>query len=62
MKVLNKKFKAFILAIILIIISSIVIILNGRTYVLKVDNINYNSNISDINELNIKIEDIYYYI
>ena len=57
MKVLNKKFKAFILAIILIIISSIVIILNGRTYVLKVDNINYNSNISDINELNIKIED-----
>lgn len=51
---INKKLKALILAIILIIISITCIIMNGKTYTVKIDNLN---KISSIGELKVKIED-----
>ncbi|MBQ9313743.1 MAG: YdcF family protein [Clostridia bacterium] len=49
-----KKLKALVLAIILFIISVVVIIINGKTYTMKIDNTGY---ISDIEEWNIEIQD-----
>ena len=54
MKKIDNKLKLLILAIILFIISSVFIILNGNTYTIKIDNMNETS---DIENLNIKIED-----
>lgn len=54
MKKIGNKLKLFILAIILLMISSIFIILNGNTYTVEIDNMR---EISSIEELNIKIED-----
>ena len=54
MKKIGNKLKIIILAISLIIVSLIVIIFNGNTYTVKLDNI---SEISNIDELNIIIED-----
>ena len=54
MKKINNKFKIFIIAIILLIISSVFIIINGNTYTFKIDNMN---EISGIEYLNVKIED-----
>ena len=49
-----KKIKALILAIILIIISSIVIVISANTYTIKIKNVDLASN---IDEWNIEIED-----
>ena len=54
LKKINNKLKISILAIILLIISSVFIILNGNTYIVEIDNMNEMSGIED---LNIKIED-----
>ena len=48
-----KKLKALILAIILMVISAIVIIANGKTYTIKYDNVN----LENFDELKIEIED-----
>ncbi len=53
LKKIDNKLKLFILAIILLIISSVFIILNGNTYTVRIDNMNEMSGIEDIN---IKIE------
>ena len=53
MKQLSKKSKVFILSFILIIISTLVIIINGNTYTMKLDNVKH---ISNIDELDISIE------
>ena len=54
MKKLNKKVKVLLLTITLIIISFLVILINGKTYTLKINNLN---DISNIEKINIKIED-----
>lgn len=54
MKKVNNGLKVFILAIILTIISSIFIILNGRTYTIKINTVD---GISNIENLEVKIED-----
>ena len=53
-KKINKKIKVIILSIILFIISVIFIMINGNTYTIKYNNLR---EISDINDLDIKIED-----
>lgn len=49
-----KKLKILILAIVLMAVSTIVIIMTGKTYTLKINNFNYASNLE---QLNIQIED-----
>ena len=49
-----RKFKLLILAIILFIISSIVIIINGKTYIVKIENKNLNE-INSIDEIKVEI-------
>ncbi|MBR0350420.1 MAG: YdcF family protein [Clostridia bacterium] len=54
MKKVNNKFKILIIAIILLLISAMFIIINGNTYIVKIDNMN---EITSIEDLDIKIED-----
>lgn len=49
-----KKIKVLIMAIVLIVISILFIIINGNTYIIKIDNINA---IDNVEKLNIEIED-----
>lgn len=51
---INKKINLLFLTLLLIVISIIVIVINGKTYTIKYDNI---KGIKNIEELKIEIED-----
>ena len=55
MKKLGNKIKILILALILLIISALVIIINGKTYIVKIENNNLNE-ISNIDEIKVKLD------
>ena len=55
MKRKNNLLKVLILASILIIISTLVVIINGKTYTVKIENINLRK-INSVDELDVRIE------
>ena len=55
MKKLGNKIKVLVLSLILLIISALVIIINGRTYIVKIENNNLNE-ISNIDEIKVKLD------
>ena len=55
MKKLGNKIKILILALILLIISALVIIINGKTYIVKIENYSLNE-ISSIDEIKVKLD------
>ena len=55
MKKLGNKIKILILALILFIISTVVIIINGKTYIVKIENYSLNE-ISNIDEIKVKLD------
>ena len=58
MKKINDKIKVLILALILLIISSVIIFVNGKTYIVKIRNLNLNE-ISNIDEIKLEIQKDY---
>ena len=55
MKKLGNKIKVLVLSLILLIISALVIIINGRTYIVKIENYSLNE-ISNIDEIKVKLD------